>query len=102
MMLTVLLAHIEGISFRHGDLEDILAELLKKGAGGMFGRGKKFGGLDVKRVYFGNWLRDYSQAMDVATLSKTSKQTILNLIMVLGFLAHGYATGEFEVSFQVS
>lgn len=27
--------------------------------------GKKFGKLDVKRVYFGNWLRDYSQAVDV-------------------------------------
>lgn len=25
--------------------------------------GKKFGKLDVKRVYFGNWLRDYSQAV---------------------------------------
>jgi hypothetical protein len=26
---------------------------------------KKFSKLDVKRVYFGNWLRDYSQAVDV-------------------------------------
>ena len=25
------------------------------------GGGKKFKALDVKRVYFGNWLRDYSQ-----------------------------------------
>lgn len=25
--------------------------------------GKTFGKLDVKRVYFGNWLRDYSQAV---------------------------------------
>lgn len=88
----------EGSCFRHGDLEDILAQLLKKAGGSLFGRGSKFGGLDVKRVYFGNWLRDYSQAMDVASLSKTSKQTILNLVMVLGFLAHGYATGEFEVT----
>lgn len=46
----------------------------------------------------GNWLRDYSQAMDIAGLKKLSKQTILNLIMGLGFLAHGYATGEFEVT----
>ena len=28
----------------------------------------------------GNWLRDYSQAMDIAGLSKLSKQTILNLV----------------------
>lgn len=26
------------------------------------------------------------------------KQTILNLVMGLGFLAHGYASGEFEVT----
>ena len=43
-------------------------------------------------------LRDYSQAMDVAGLSKLSRQAIINLVMVLGFLAHGYATGEFEVT----
>lgn len=46
----------------------------------------------------GNWLRDYSQAMDVAGLSKLSRQAIINVVMVLGFLAHGYATGEFEVT----
>jgi hypothetical protein len=39
--------------------EDILAELLKKGGGGfslgaIMGKGgSKFGGLDIKRVYFG-------------------------------------------------
>ena len=32
--------------------------------------------------------------MDVAGLSKLSEQAILNLVMVLGFLAHGYATGR--------
>ena len=37
-------------------------------------------------------------AMDIAGLTKLSKQTIVNLCMALGFLAHGYATGEFEVT----
>lgn len=36
--------------------------------------------------------------MDVAGLSKLSRQAIINLVMLLGFLAHGYATGEFEVT----
>ncbi len=27
-----------------------------------------------------------------------SKQAILNIVMVLGFLAHGYATAEFQVT----
>ncbi|KAL4066987.1 heterokaryon incompatibility protein Het-C-domain-containing protein [Scleroderma yunnanense] len=97
-------AYMEGKAFRHGDIEDALSELLKKGAAGGFGlaslisKGSKFGGLDVKRVYFGNWLRDYSQAVDIASLKKVNIQTIINLCMVLGFMAHGYATEEFEVT----
>ena len=30
-----------------------------------------------------------SQAVDVAALKKTNLQTILNVVMVMGFLAHG-------------
>jgi Heterokaryon incompatibility protein Het-C len=36
--------------------------------------------------------------MDVAALEKLTKQSILNIVMVLGFLAHGYVTEEFEVT----
>ncbi|THU82295.1 Het-C-domain-containing protein [Dendrothele bispora CBS 962.96] len=97
-------AYMEGRAFRHGDIEDVLTELAKKAGGGfalasVIGKGgSKFGGLDVKRVYFGNWLRDYSQAVDIAGLKKLPLQTIINLCMVLGFLANGYATNEFEVT----
>ncbi|TRM63671.1 heterokaryon incompatibility protein Het-C-domain-containing protein [Schizophyllum amplum] len=94
-------AYLEGKAFRHGDIEDVLAEMSKAGGGfalnKLFGGGK-FRGLDIKRVYFGNWLRDYSQAVDIASLQKVPLQTIINLCMVLGFLAHGYATNEFEVT----
>lgn len=31
-------------------------------------------------------------------LKQTSMQNIMNIVMVLGFLAHGYATDEFEVT----
>ncbi|KAE8219873.1 hypothetical protein CF319_g6509, partial [Tilletia indica] len=88
----------DGTSFRHGDLEDILVDLLKKTGGGLLSRGTKFSGLDVKRVYFGNWLRDYSQAMDVAALQKLKPVSILSIVMVLGFMAHGYVTEEFQVT----
>ncbi|KAH7912171.1 Het-C-domain-containing protein [Hygrophoropsis aurantiaca] len=96
-------AYMEGRAFRHGDIANTLAELLKKGAGGfaltsLLSKGTKFAGLDIKRVYFGNWLRDYSQAVDIGTLKKLQVQTIINLCMVLGFMAHGYATNEFEVT----
>ncbi|GAA99255.1 uncharacterized protein L969DRAFT_86483 [Mixia osmundae IAM 14324] len=92
-------AFMEGKAFRHGDIDDVLAELFKAGGAGFMGiGGKKFGGLDIKRVYFGSWLSDYSQAMDVAGLQKLSKQAILNIVMLLGFLEFGYATGSFEVT----
>ncbi|KAF8483477.1 Het-C-domain-containing protein [Russula ochroleuca] len=98
-------AYMEGRAFRHGDIEDTLSELAKKtggfALGALIGKGaSKFSGLDIKRVYFGNWLRDYSQAVDIAGLKKIPLQTIINLCMALGFLAHGYATNEFEVTVE--
>ena len=52
----------------------------------------------VKRVYFGNWLRDYSQALDVGTLKGIQSGTIRILVWILSFLSFGYATAEFEVT----
>ncbi len=52
-------AKIEGSNWRHGDIEDTLLTLLMTRASG----GRKFSKMDVKRVYFGNFLRDYSQAV---------------------------------------
>ncbi|GAB7366832.1 hypothetical protein MBLNU230_g1003t1 [Neophaeotheca triangularis] len=86
---------IEGQSWRHGDIEDTLLTLLTARA---FGRGKKFSKLDVKRIYFGNWLRDYSQAVDVGTVKYVSSEAIRILLWVLGFMSFGYGTGEFEVT----
>ena len=51
-----------------------------------------------QRVYFGNWLRDYSQAVDVGTLKGVQSSTIRILVWVLAFMSFGYATGEFEVT----
>ncbi|PFH49561.1 hypothetical protein AMATHDRAFT_62868 [Amanita thiersii Skay4041] len=95
-------AYMEGRAFRHGDIEDTLADLVKRSGGlalaSLISKGPKFNGLDIKRVYFGNWLRDYSQAVDIAGLKKVQLQSIITICMVLGFLAHGYATNEFEVT----
>ena len=60
--------------------------------------GKKFSKLDVKRTYFGNWLRDYSQAVDVGTVKYVSAEAVRLLLWVLGFMSFGYGTGEFEVT----
>jgi hypothetical protein len=111
--------YLEGNAFRHGDIEDILTELMIRamdvtsGAVGFATKspGKKFSGLNVKRTYFGNWLykselrctltlysRDYSQLLDVGTVSRgLDSQAIRILVWILGFLSFGYTTGEFEV-----
>lgn len=80
------LSKIEGQNWRHGDIEDALLSLFLARAAG----GRKFGKLDVKRVYFGNWLRDYSQAVDVGTVKYVSAEAIRILIWVLGFMSFGY------------
>lgn len=79
---------------RHGDIEDTLLTLLLARAAG----GKKFDKLAVSRVYFGNWLRDYSQAIDVGTVKSVSAEAIRLLLCVLGFLTFGYGSKEFEVT----
>jgi len=62
---------LSGKAFRHGDIENTLATMLIRvtagspgGGNGVFGfvkelagmEGEKFGSLNVKRTYFGNWL----------------------------------------------
>ncbi|RMZ80217.1 hypothetical protein DV737_g3097, partial [Chaetothyriales sp. CBS 132003] len=87
-------SEIEGQNWRHGDLEDTLLSIVAAKSMG----GKKFSKLDVKRVYFGNWLRDYSQAVDVGTVKAVSAEAIRLLLWILGFLSFGYGSGEFEVT----
>src|SRR5271170_362694 len=46
--------------------------------------------------------RDYSQALDVGTLSRGLDIPLLRvLVWVLGFMQFGYATEEFEVLFPL-
>ncbi|KAK0612846.1 heterokaryon incompatibility protein Het-C-domain-containing protein [Bombardia bombarda] len=85
------IAQVEGHNWRHGDIEDILKTLA-------FLNGKKWTSMMVSRTYFGNWLRDYSQAVDVGSLKGVNAATIRILVWVLSFMAHGYATEEFEVT----
>ncbi|QSZ29489.1 hypothetical protein DSL72_004003 [Monilinia vaccinii-corymbosi] len=87
---------IEGLNWRHGDIEDTLLSLVMSRACG----GKKFDKMMVARVYFGNWLRDYSQAIDVGTVKHVSAEAIRILLWVLGFMTFGFGTREFEVTAQ--
>jgi hypothetical protein len=73
------------------DIEDMLKTVA-------FIKGHKWTSMMIKRVYFGNWLRDYSQAVDVGSLKGVKADTIRILVWVLSFLTFGYATAEFEVT----
>ncbi|UKZ59157.1 uncharacterized protein TrAtP1_000473 [Trichoderma atroviride] len=85
------IAQVEGHNWRHGDIEDMLTTVA-------FLRGKKWTSMLIKRTYFGNWLRDYSQAIDVGSLKGVNAPTIRILVWILSFMAFGYATEEFEVT----
>ncbi|KAG5936814.1 hypothetical protein E4U59_004774 [Claviceps monticola] len=85
---------VEGQNWRHGDIEDALLTLAMAQAM----KHKKFNKIMVSRVYFGNWLRDYSQAIDIGTVKTVSAEAIRLLLCVLGFLTFGYGSGEFEVT----
>ncbi|KAF2496345.1 heterokaryon incompatibility Het-C [Lophium mytilinum] len=85
------ISKVEGHNWRHGDIEDMLATVACL-------RGHKWNSMMIKRVYFGNWLRDYSQALDVGTLKGVQAETIRILVWVLAFMSFGYATAEFEVT----
>ncbi|KAJ7750328.1 Het-C-domain-containing protein [Mycena metata] len=112
-------AFLNNKAFRHGDIENILSTLAKtaghavaSGHGGnLFGfaksmiqaatsgpGGPKFTSGDIKKVYFGNWLRDYSQAMDIGGLSKLTAESLVLVVSVLGFMTFGFATEEFQVT----
>ncbi|KIM47583.1 hypothetical protein M413DRAFT_203701 [Hebeloma cylindrosporum] len=109
-------AYLNDKAFRHGDIESILETLVKSAGGAAIGGsahgilgfassvikhvsgGSKFSKSDIKKVYFGNWLRDYSQAMDIAGLSKLSADTLVLVVAVLGFMTFGFATEEFEIT----
>ncbi|KAF3764716.1 Het-C-domain-containing protein, partial [Cryphonectria parasitica EP155] len=88
------ISKVEGQNWRHGDIEDTLLKILMARSVG----GKKFDKLMVSRTYFGNWLRDYSQAIDVGTVKSVSAEAIRLLLCILGFLTFGFGSREFEVT----
>ncbi|KAF8575733.1 heterokaryon incompatibility Het-C [Ramaria rubella] len=99
-------AYLNEKAYRHGDIAEVLLDLVKHVGGGSFVRytfsvllgRNKFSKMDMQRVYFGNWLRDYSQAMDIAGLKELTAQTIIMVVSVLGFMTFGFATAEFEIT----
>ncbi|OLL25255.1 hypothetical protein NEOLI_000831 [Neolecta irregularis DAH-3] len=87
-------AYLKQKAFRHGNIGDIVADLIMRPASGLFSKNTKFSGLMVKQIYFGNWLRDYSQIVDIGTLGRGIKLGALRvLVWALGFATFGCKLG---------
>ena len=69
LIILASISKIEGHNWRHGDIEDMLKTVA-------FIKGHKWTSIMVKRVYWGNWLRDYSQSIDVGTLKGVQSETM--------------------------
>ena len=79
-------SRLKGNRFRHGDIA--LAIPLLATANRRL----------VKQIYFGNWLRDFSQILDKGSLSLVPRPLLRALVAVFAFVQFGYATREFEVT----
>ena len=79
-------SHLKGTRFRHGDIA--LAIPLLATANRRI----------VKQIYFGNWLRDFSQLLDKGSLALVPYPVLRALVSVFAFVQFGYATREFEVT----
>lgn len=83
----------DGYVWRHGDIEKILAMLPVS-----FLTRYAFTEMQIRQVYFGNWLRDYSQVLDITCLKKAHEQILRGVVSVLAFMEFKLATGEFDVT----
>ena len=58
-------------AWRHGDIVGVLHDLPVS-----FLTGYRFTKLERMQVYFGNWLRDYSQLIDITPLTKAAEPVL--------------------------
>jgi hypothetical protein len=83
----------DGYVWRHGDITKVLSVLPVS-----FVTKYAFTKMQVRQVYFGNWLRDYSQLLDTKLISEVHESVLRGIVSVLGFMEFGLATDEFDVT----
>lgn len=79
--------------WRHGDIVEVLRFLPAS-----FATRIAFTQMQRRQIYFGNWLRDFSQVMDTACLESIPEAVLRAIVSVLAMLEFGYATNGFEVT----
>ncbi|KAI1274425.1 heterokaryon incompatibility Het-C [Xylaria sp. FL0933] len=83
----------KGYVWRHGDICEVLQYLPSS-----FITQHRFTQLERKQIYFGNWLRDFSQVIDTTLLEAVNESILRAIVSVMAFLEFGFATDEFDVT----
>ncbi|KAI1181559.1 heterokaryon incompatibility Het-C [Nemania serpens] len=86
-------SEFKGYVWRHGDIGEVLQFLPSS-----FVTNHRFTQLERKQIYFGNWLRDFSQVIDTTLLENVDESILRAIVAVMAFLEFGFATDEFEVT----
>ncbi|CAJ2512282.1 Uu.00g052970.m01.CDS01 [Anthostomella pinea] len=86
-------SEFKGYVWRHGDIGEVLQYLPAS-----FVTQFRFTQLQRKQIYFGNWLRDFSQVIDTACLENVPEPILRAIVSVMGFMEFGFATDEFDVT----
>ncbi|KAJ3455964.1 hypothetical protein MRS44_017446 [Fusarium solani] len=86
-------SEFNGYVWRHGDIVEALRYLPAS-----FVTHYRFSTLERRQIYFGNWLRDFSQIIDTTGLENVPEPVLRAIVSILGFLEFGFATDEFEVT----
>ncbi|KAG8671996.1 hypothetical protein FPOAC2_05361 [Fusarium poae] len=82
-----------GYVWRHGDIAEALRYLPAS-----FVTHYRFTALERRQIYFGNWLRDFSQIIDTTGLETVPEPVLRAIVSILGFMEFGFATDEFDVT----
>ncbi|KAM3416878.1 hypothetical protein BST61_g8466 [Cercospora zeina] len=82
-----------GYVWRHGDIGNLLPLLPVS-----FVSNYAFTKLQAKQVYFGNWLRDFSQLLDTTCLDKVHESILRAVAAILAFMEFSLATDGFDVT----
>jgi hypothetical protein len=86
-------SEFKGYVWRHGDITEVLKYLPIS-----FVTHYRFTQLQRKQIYFGNWLRDFSQVIDTTCLESVPEPILRAIVSVLAFMEFGFATDEFDVT----
>ncbi|KAI1118089.1 heterokaryon incompatibility Het-C [Nemania sp. NC0429] len=86
-------SEFKGYVWRHGDIGEVLQFLPSS-----FITNHRFTQLERKQIYFGNWLRDFSQVIDTTLLETVDESILRAIVAVMAFLEFGFATDEFDVT----